>query len=478
MSWLPQDARWREMSHDLHFLERTIDESRLSLPAMERAMLLYRDPELLRFIFEKARLPEGMGDIAIALTTAEEPPHLVVHRSGHFRTILGPGMPFSDAQLLPYDRFQGLVDQMAEFKGRLSAAERLTGVHGSVGKLLLRLSQSGPYLSREEFIAVSHWQPLLRNVLASLLADSVLKMETLRSRLRRIYTKRLEPRNEAALRRYWEAHYFAQHVAVLIALDHHRHTKKLPVSDDGLFSFFSSTLFGLGTIGAALRLGWIAGELGKDVLGEVKRLYMTTHDHWRVIVSAVGLLGIAGRRSRTHAEIAKVLDTPLRTFTGEVTANVGQLISYLRDLVALLEKPPEEIRQDWLPFATADFVRQHNPAYRTFAGIAEFKKGLPTELYFAAAAQSDQPLTNPADVIFLLSSMPVVATVEPKELYFPELALSLLRRDWVPQDTVRILEAQEQLLAKPEPVRATPKPGANDLCPCGSGKKYKRCCRA
>ena len=30
---------------------------------------------------------------------------------------------------------------------------------------------------------------------------------------------------------------------------------------------------------------------------------------------------------------------------------------------------------------------------------------------------------------------------------------------------------------KPEPVRRdAPKVGRNDLCPCGSGKKYKHCC--
>ena len=31
-------------------------------------------------------------------------------------------------------------------------------------------------------------------------------------------------------------------------------------------------------------------------------------------------------------------------------------------------------------------------------------------------------------------------------------------------------------LAKARPVRATPRVGRNDLCPCGSGKKYKACC--
>ncbi len=33
-------------------------------------------------------------------------------------------------------------------------------------------------------------------------------------------------------------------------------------------------------------------------------------------------------------------------------------------------------------------------------------------------------------------------------------------------------------LAKPVPVRAAMKPGRNDPCPCGSGKKYKKCCGA
>ena len=28
----------------------------------------------------------------------------------------------------------------------------------------------------------------------------------------------------------------------------------------------------------------------------------------------------------------------------------------------------------------------------------------------------------------------------------------------------------------PAPVRSAPKPGRNDPCPCGSGKKYKQCC--
>ena len=41
------------------------------------------------------------------------------------------------------------------------------------------------------------------------------------------------------------------------------------------------------------------------------------------------------------------------------------------------------------------------------------------------------------------------------------------------------IEAERQAIAdagKGEPIRADAAPGRNDPCPCGSGKKYKKCC--
>ena len=35
---------------------------------------------------------------------------------------------------------------------------------------------------------------------------------------------------------------------------------------------------------------------------------------------------------------------------------------------------------------------------------------------------------------------------------------------------------RKQIEQVTEPVRREPKIGRNDLCPCGSGKKYKKCC--
>ena len=37
-------------------------------------------------------------------------------------------------------------------------------------------------------------------------------------------------------------------------------------------------------------------------------------------------------------------------------------------------------------------------------------------------------------------------------------------------------ESAEAKKKKPQPIRAQPSVGRNEPCPCGSGKKYKKCC--
>ncbi len=42
-----------------------------------------------------------------------------------------------------------------------------------------------------------------------------------------------------------------------------------------------------------------------------------------------------------------------------------------------------------------------------------------------------------------------------------------------------MLAEEEKMLAdteKVQPIKAETQPGRNDPCPCGSGKKYKKCC--
>ena len=50
-----------------------------------------------------------------------------------------------------------------------------------------------------------------------------------------------------------------------------------------------------------------------------------------------------------------------------------------------------------------------------------------------------------------------------------------------PETNFDIVQAAKTFVAaqsctKPQPIRVTPQPGRNEICPCGSNLKYKRCC--
>ena len=47
---------------------------------------------------------------------------------------------------------------------------------------------------------------------------------------------------------------------------------------------------------------------------------------------------------------------------------------------------------------------------------------------------------------------------------------------WCPEDAAPTDSVKWSPAPLTSPVRTTPKVGRNDPCPCGSGKKYKKCC--
>ena len=49
------------------------------------------------------------------------------------------------------------------------------------------------------------------------------------------------------------------------------------------------------------------------------------------------------------------------------------------------------------------------------------------------------------------------------------------RSDFIRQDGQWVYAGGKDLL-QPQPVKRAPSPGRNEPCPCGSGRKYKKCC--
>lgn len=408
-----------------------------------------------------------LEDVAIALTSDDRAPHLVVHRSGHFRTVLAAGMQVTDAHTLTYQQFQGQLERMDDLRERFVEAEKHSGAEGGAAKLVERLTRGGCYLSREEFVAISHWQPLLRDYFVASFGELARTLEQRRLFIRRVPPKKLGPEADSFLYEYWKSYYLVGHLGLLGVMDRHRHAEPLSIAPERLFRYFSTPLFRQGTIGSALKAGWVTGELGKDVLSTAKQLYARPGGHWEIIEGVVSLLAIAARRPKTHAEITKVLDTPLRGAAASDYVMLDIMLRFVRQVFAALANPDAGEEQLWTASAASALQRMQ---------LRPTEEAKSVELGVAAATQSALSLRDEEAIKLLFVGTPRVAKAEPKNLYFPESVLGSIRRDWQPSDTLSLLAIQESFLEKPQPARAIVTPGRNDPCSCGSGKKYKKCC--
>ncbi len=77
-------------------------------------------------------------------------------------------------------------------------------------------------------------------------------------------------------------------------------------------------------------------------------------------------------------------------------------------------------------------------------------------------------------LVALMSSMPRIAKAKPEDFYLPAEVLKLFPRA-NPKDARYLIDVTSRQVVL-RPVKAKNTPGRNQPCPCGSGKKYKRCC--
>jgi hypothetical protein len=82
-------------------------------------------------------------------------------------------------------------------------------------------------------------------------------------------------------------------------------------------------------------------------------------------------------------------------------------------------------------------------------------------------------LTEP----WCVTALSTVARARAEDFYLPREVSNIVRLPWTPERCVGlVMRFREQ--DKQKPVRSQKKVGRNDPCPCGSGKKFKKCCGA
>lgn len=448
------------MGHAAHFLRRV---QRLDDRHLDLAMGLYRDPRAVRLVLDSQPLPDDAERVALALADTPEPPHVIVTRDGAFVTCLAPGMVVKRDPVVP----RAALDAAFENSARLELLDARIAHRGGVGALLDRVFQAGGRLPREDYEALAVMAPLVLPVLVRQVSDASRIVFDMHRGITPRRLRRTDRAHVRELRRYIKACATLRHVSLLM-------TECAP-----LFHALDGPLDGLlEAPGAALVPGDFAGlttaattaaELGPALIPAYQRQWQAARTLLDALPALVGLIAIGVRHVPARPDAVQALaDEAAPLFADAGQADVARWVV-------------EETRKMF----ELDECELHERATRASVRQAESQKPEPLIPADASDALVDALLGASGGSCFATPTshgawLPMItwaARRRPAELYLPH---TWLRRLHTGQDIEIVRGALDDWLRytrRGEPItRAAPKTGRNDPCPCGSGRKYKRCC--
>jgi hypothetical protein len=100
---------------------------------------------------------------------------------------------------------------------------------------------------------------------------------------------------------------------------------------------------------------------------------------------------------------------------------------------------------------------------------------VPDALARAAALSFDGDVHDEQVQTFLYHALGMAARASAEDFYFPRDVVRAWFGPWSPEETILRLQRFEKAEPRRQPTRIGARPGRNDPCPCGSGKKWKKC---
>jgi hypothetical protein len=458
------------MEHAIHFLERL---RRANDEQTKLALELYNDSERVRFVLERASLPDEAERVAISIDSKDQGPLIVVTRQGKFVTCLGSGMS-CDLPLIGFERLHVLLAKLIEQRGRWEMAEDLFG-DTSPAKIFHTLTRRADMVSREEFQAASVLAPAIKFELASKVIDCYTCCDKIYFALKSL--KRPRKRDIPSLRTYWQNLWLMSTLMPMYSIDGIR----------GLEEFFqiagldktpwSWPLVRQNERALIFRAAWSIGRLGKPLLKGYKRRYRTAGSPLIWFDSLMGLLILGVRYPKCKAEIRKTLRNT-EEFGPAVKLFIAELPKKWTNTVATILHSPDRAYEAWAEAQQKNYQEfaplYHQPSTYCFESPAD----VPEDLAFTLMTNIPGGVVD--DPIFCadaLGFIPWLARVEADQLFMPHEFMEANRYELRPESVLETIGRRNKVYGAEEPFkRFREKLGRNDPCSCGSGRKYKQCC--
>lgn len=462
------------MRHDAHFLSRI---RRLDREHAEIALGLYYDSKLVRFILEDSKIPERAERVAICLGPRDRGPFIIVARDGHFVTALGEGMVIQDdLPLVSRHRLDSLSETVSSL--RELVAEANGGGEKRLSRLLSGVYRSGPGLSREEFDELARWLPLLQVKFTLTYFGLMQRVNESFDQLTRV--KKLKPRHDALLHEFWRDNWAMAHLTLLLASDGGAVAREL-------FSGFESDNFGCtlqlslnlvrtGLLSLGLRGVWIASKLPGLTVPAAKRRYLGAKGPLMSVLSdGASLAAIGLRHRRYRSEVTKVLERA--KCSNQVGATKQEVFCHMaREYNRRYPEMSDALRQHTVEQAQRVMMEVFEEVMGPgLPPVEELHESIPVSMFLIKPMNVRSSIRG---VRMFLEHVPWAVGAQARDFYPPQPFARFVRGPWAREDGLELLEGcvGEAMAPRQEPVVKGPKVGRNMPCPCGSGRKYKRCC--
>jgi hypothetical protein len=448
------------------------------------ALALYRDPGLVHFILNRVRLPEGAERVALALEQ-DNSPHIIVTRSGAFVTCLAAGMSLSATPVISRAQLDQLGDKFDVVRTGLKRAEEGEESERLIGLLM----NGGGALAREDFALLQMIMPVIGAHLLQTACARAGHIDKQRREYRRSHYRLRGAAVRDVLRLYWEQVWAIGHLTALCC----GYVEDLPESVSeaeraqftwGMRPVIEIALTTL-TPATLLRAAWGAARIGRVFLPEYYERLQTAVSFTQVAHVLVVLLSVGLRHESVRAEISEA---------------VAQNLTRVEALTDERMSASERKVWAWIHGHGCQMLAGHKydeyVAYQRKNGaqrIIELGAGLPAghplrwdapeqvpdELAMSALPAYDESMLVPNERrITPFLALPWVVAAAPDELYVPARFIEIYGGAFDPDRTREMLDRYARYHWIGQPALAEERPGRNQPCSCGSGKKYKRCCGA
>jgi hypothetical protein len=441
---------------------------------MDFVLGLYRDDEAVRYVLDRVDLPVEASRIALAIDDPREGPFVIVTREGKFVTCLGEGMSPGAWPVVPRGRIDGLLGRLAEMRARREVAAREMRPGEDEEDFLGRVFTRGSRLTREEFLAASAFESMLGIEPFLLMLD--LSAEAVQSRPRLLRVRKLVGEAALAIEAYHRTEWSVAHLALLSAAAERKDLDALLRAAQNAGTTPSSLCAMQQGQTFLLRGAWMAARLGKRVLATYRGVLSRADDWLTMLDAAVGIGAIGLRHSGAAAEARRVL--AVHQSAGQAApddagasgrAFLGEWVGRVMDNVDESVGKAVQIGRELCVIYGSSLPAGHALRF-------ERTEDVPEALAKTALLAFDGDVYDEKVPGLMLAALPVAARATAEDFYFPRDVLRAWMGAWTGEETLHRLTRFEKTSPKREPVRATPTPGRNDPCPCGSGKKWKRCC--